>query len=183
LCGAPARFPRKSATSSSSAASAIDAIARVPGARLLLVSRSDAGPFRAHAAAAGVAARVSFLPPTDRIERMYAAADGFVFPTPYDAFGMVIAEAMAMGLPVVTTRRAGASELVEDGVSGVLVDGPGDVEAIAQRVAALVADRDFAGKVGRAARARVATQSWDDVARRTRDEYRRALERPSAVAA
>lgn len=157
------------------AAAAIDAVARVPDARLLLVSRSEAAPFRAHAKAVGMADRTMFLPATDRIDRMYAAADCFVFPTPYDAFGMVIAEAMAMGLPVVTTRRAGAAQLIDDGVTGMLVDGPGDVAALAEHIARLAAARAFGERMGAQARARVERQSWDDVARRTMDVYERAV--------
>lgn len=158
------------------AAAAIDAVARVPGARLLLVSRSDAAPFETHAQAAGVVGRVRFLPATDRIERMYAAADAFIFPTPYDAFGMVIAEAMAMGLPVITTRRAGASELIHEGTSGLLVDAPGDLAGLAAHVARLVDQPAFAERMGAAARERVATHSWDDVARETLAVYARVLD-------
>lgn len=64
------------------------------------------------------APNVRFLPTTACIEKYYAAADLFVFPTTYDAFGMVALEAMAAGLPVFCSDRAGASELIEDGVNG-----------------------------------------------------------------
>ena len=57
-------------------------------------------------------------PATHTVERYYAAADVFVFPTPYDAFGMVLTEAMACGLPVITTTAAGAAELVAHGQIG-----------------------------------------------------------------
>ena len=86
---------------------AISALARTAAPELVLVSRSDPARWRQQAAALGLERRVHFLPPTDRIEETYTLADAFLFPTPYDAFGMVIAEAMASGLPVVTTRRAG----------------------------------------------------------------------------
>jgi UDP-glucose:(heptosyl)LPS alpha-1,3-glucosyltransferase len=64
------------------------------------------------------APNVRFLPPLASIEKYYAAADAFVFPTTYDAFGMVALEAMASGLPVFCTDRAGAAELIENGVDG-----------------------------------------------------------------
>ena len=50
-----------------------------------------------------------------------------MLPTPYDAFGMVITEAMACGLPVITTPFAGAAELLADGVHGRLVNSPTDI--------------------------------------------------------
>lgn len=164
------------------AAAAIDAVARVPELQLLLVSRSDTTPFREHARRRGVQERVRFLPATPHIERMYAAADAFVFPTPYDAFGMVIAEAMAMGLPVVTTRRAGASELVDDGVTGLLVDDAGDVEGLARHLAALARDPERRRLIGEAARARMERHSWDEVARRTMAVYERTVRERSAAA-
>ena len=61
---------------------------------------------------------VQILPPTSELERYYAAADAFVFPTTYDAFGMVVLEAMASGLPVFSSDRAGAAELIDSGRDG-----------------------------------------------------------------
>lgn len=55
---------------------------------------------------------VKIVPATKQITHYYAAADALVFPTTYDAFGMVVLEAMAAGLPVFTSDRAGAAELV-----------------------------------------------------------------------
>ncbi|MBA3806556.1 MAG: glycosyltransferase family 4 protein, partial [Acidobacteria bacterium] len=65
-------------------------------------------------------ANVRLIPPTSEIERYYAAADAFVFPTTYDAFGMVVLEAMASGLPVFSSDRAGAAELIESGKDGLV---------------------------------------------------------------
>lgn len=55
---------------------------------------------------------VRILPATLQLERYYAAADAFIFPTTYDAFGMVLLEAMAAGLPVFSSDQAGAAELI-----------------------------------------------------------------------
>jgi glycosyltransferase involved in cell wall biosynthesis len=62
--------------------------------------------------------------------KAFAAADLLLFPSWHDAFGFVILEAMACGLPVITTPYAGASEIIEDGVSGFIVDPeePGEVD-------------------------------------------------------
>lgn len=162
---------------------AIEAVARTADVHLVVVSRSEPEAYRAYATELGIGARVHFEPPTTRIERYYAAADAFLFPTPYDAFGMVISEAMASGLPVVTTRRAGAAELITDGVDGFLVDRPEEVDAMAARLAALAGSRPLRERVGTAARARCERQGWDEVARRTLEVYRRAhAERTGATA-
>ena len=87
----------------------IDAASRVPHVTVLLVSRADPSPLLSRAAQLGCANRVIAAGLTREIERAYAAADTFVLPTPYDAYGMVITEAMACGLPVVTTRSRGSS--------------------------------------------------------------------------
>lgn len=58
------------------------------------------------------APNVHMLPATTHLNRYYATADAFIFPTNYDAFGMVILEAMASGLPVFTSDCAGAAELI-----------------------------------------------------------------------
>ena len=84
--------------------------------------------------------------------QLYAAADALVHLTWHDSFGFVILEAMACGLPVITTPWAGASELVEPGVSGLVVD---PAEAHEVRNALLQMGRDTtAERFGTAAAAR-----------------------------
>jgi len=61
---------------------------------------------------------LQILPATSELQRYYAVADAFVFPTMYDAFGMVVLEAMAAGLPVFTSDCAGAAELIQSGKDG-----------------------------------------------------------------
>ena len=119
---------------------AIRALASVPGAHLLGVSRSHQEPYREIAAACGVSDRVTLLPPTNQVERYYGAADALVLPTPYDAFGMVLTEAMACGLPVITTPMAGAAELLTDGVHGFLVASPTDTDGLAAAMRTLADD-------------------------------------------
>ncbi len=64
----------------------------------------------------------------------YQRAAVLVFPTLYDGFGSVVAEALAHGLPVITTRNAGAAELITEGANGFLVP-PGDAQALTERLA------------------------------------------------
>ncbi|NOT55741.1 MAG: glycosyltransferase family 4 protein [Deltaproteobacteria bacterium] len=64
----------------------------------------------------------------------YQRAAVLVFPTLYDGFGSVVAEALAHGLPVITTRNAGAAELITEGINGFLVPA-GDPQALSERLA------------------------------------------------
>jgi glycosyltransferase involved in cell wall biosynthesis len=85
--------------------------------------------------------------------QLYAAADALVHLTWHDSFGFVVLEAMACGLPVITTPWAGASELVEPGVSGFIVDParPSDVrDALLQMTREATADRFGAAAAARA---------------------------------
>jgi len=76
--------------------------------------------------------RVKFLGPLagDRMRAMFGAADAFVLPTLYDPFSNACIEALAAGLPVITTTANGFTEIIERGVEGEVVE-PGDSKAIA----------------------------------------------------
>src|SRR5439155_21190990 len=106
----------------------------------------------------------------DTIEAYYAAAVALGFPTPSDAFGMGIAEAMACGLAVVTTRSAGAAELVTDGEDGFLLDAAVDHDAIAGRMRQLL-EAGIRDRMGVAAHRSMARQTSDAVAEKTLKLY------------
>lgn len=92
---------------------------------------------RRHVRAAGrqgIAKAVTFAGPVPDTMPFYAAADVYVHPTYYDSFGLVILEAAASGLPVVTSRFAGAAELLTDGVDGFVLPDPADVTELVSRV-------------------------------------------------
>jgi UDP-glucose:(heptosyl)LPS alpha-1,3-glucosyltransferase len=154
---------------------AVRAVAKVPGVTLVALSKSDPAPYVALAADLGVADRVRFVPPTEHVERYYAAADLFVFPSFYDAFGLVLTEAMATGLSVVASRAAGASELVEHGVSGFVTDHPWDPDPIAGHLAALRDDPGRRERMGAAARAAVEAYTWDRTAAETMAVFREVV--------
>jgi UDP-glucose:(heptosyl)LPS alpha-1,3-glucosyltransferase len=92
-----------------------------PAARLLVIGRGDVSRYRALARELGIADGVVWLGVRPDIERWYAAADVLVLPTRYEPFGNVHLEALATGLPVVTSRVAGGAEVVE-GRCGAAVD-------------------------------------------------------------
>jgi glycosyltransferase involved in cell wall biosynthesis len=104
---------------------AVDAVTRTPGWELVVAGDGDPAP---HARDG-----VHFLGRVDDMPPVYAGADAFVFPTAYEAFPLVVLEAAASGLPVVSGRVNGVVDLIEDGVSGFLVERDG--RAIADRLA------------------------------------------------
>jgi UDP-glucose:(heptosyl)LPS alpha-1,3-glucosyltransferase len=104
---------------------------------------------------------VHILPATSNLARYYAGADAFVFPTTYDAFGMVVLEAMAAGLPVFSSDRAGAAELITSGKDGFVIPLDYWVETT---VAGLRA-RDSLRTIGREAAKTARGHDWSTIAR------------------
>jgi UDP-glucose:(heptosyl)LPS alpha-1,3-glucosyltransferase len=147
------------------------AAAAPPTAWLLVVGRGEYETFQAHAARLGVADRLLFTGFVPDTRPYFAAADAFVFPTRYEPFGIVVTEAMAAGLPVITTRVAGAAEVIADGVDGLLVDDATDVAAFARALGEVLGDAQRAEALGRAARAKAATVSWERIAVETEAIY------------
>jgi UDP-glucose:(heptosyl)LPS alpha-1,3-glucosyltransferase len=109
------------------------AIARLrePDVQLLVVGRVSPAGYAGELDRLGLTPRVRFLGPSSDIGYFHAAADVFALPTRYEPWGLVIVEALASGLPVVTTRLAGAAAAVEEGKTGWLLDDPDDVEGTA----------------------------------------------------
>ena len=126
---------------------------RVPDDVWALVVGHDlhAETYRALADRLGIAHRVRFPGAMAEPERGYAAADAFVLPTIYEPFSNACLEALASGLPVITTRTNGVSEIVTGGLRELVLDEPGDEAALASRIAAL-RERDLREALGREAR-------------------------------
>jgi UDP-glucose:(heptosyl)LPS alpha-1,3-glucosyltransferase len=100
-----------------------------PNARLLVVGYdSGAGRFEQRARELGVAAATRFLGGRRDAEACYGAADLYVLPTRYDPFANSTLEALASGLPVITTSTNGASELLEEGEHGSVLRDAGNVQ-------------------------------------------------------
>lgn len=153
------------------ARAAIQATAKTPGVTLLLLTGSDPTPYRALAEREKVADRLIFHPHSKRVEVFFAAADAFVFPTVYDPYGLVISEAMASGLPVITSRAAGAAELITPGEDGLLTERPWDIDGIASHLASLRDDPGLRSQLGTAARAKIVPFTWDRTAAETLASY------------
>src|SRR5213075_2408334 len=98
--------------------------------RLLVAGRGNAALYKTRRMRFWREEPVQFLGEVADMLRVYAAADIFILPTIYDPFSNACLEALACGLPVITTRSNGFSEIIEDGVHGSIVDHAGDLLAL-----------------------------------------------------
>lgn len=130
---------------------------------LLVVGRVSPAPYQAEIDGLGLRERVRFVGSTDDAGRYYAAADVFALPTVYEAWGLVIVEALACGLPVLTSRLAGAAVAVNDGTTGLLLDDPRSISEVAAKLAILLEGR-HAGPEQTAGT--VAQYAWSQVLRK-----------------
>ena len=112
---------------------AIEAVAKVTDPRLVLlvVGKPDPREYRDLAAQLGVADRVVFAGATADAYAFYQAADFFVLPTYHDPCSLVVLEALAMGLPTITTTLNGAHEIMVEGTHGFVLTDPADATALA----------------------------------------------------
>ena len=110
------------------------------------------------------------------LARALASADLFLNPSVTEAFGNVTLEAMACGLPVVAAAATGATNLVQDGVTGLLVD-PTDRGAFVEAIATYAAEPAMRIAHGAAGLAFAETQDWDRINAAVVEVYGRAIER------
>ena len=154
-----------------------------PRIHLLAVGKGNLEQYQTLAKQAGISQQVTFAGPARDIEQVFGVADMFVFQTYYEPFGMVITEAMASGLPVITSRSAGASEMISEGESGLLLDNPGDPHELSQKIKILLTDEANRKQIGKSARAAASIYNWSHVAEDTLQLYYRSLghEQPVSV--
>jgi UDP-glucose:(heptosyl)LPS alpha-1,3-glucosyltransferase len=114
----------------------IEAIAQLKELPLALVvaGKDDSAPYQNRIRELGLEGKVMFCPPRADVQRYYAAADVYVGPSLEDTFAQPPAEAMACGLPVITTATNGTAEIMTDGVDGLILQDPSDVAGLANRI-------------------------------------------------
>ena len=132
--------------------------------KLLVMGRDNKEPYIRLAEKLGVSNRIVFGGFTPDINQYFSAADMFVFPTLYEPFGLVILEAMASGLPVVVSSEAGASELIEDGKDGLLLDNPASPKEIAEKVNYIIKNKKLMNKISKNAEKLAENYNWNIVA-------------------
>ncbi len=155
---------------------------REPGAALVLVG-ADGGVATSVDARArelgisGSVRRLGFLASEGELAAAYREARVAVLPSDYEAFGLVLLEALAQGTPVVASRVGGIPEVVEDGRSGLLVP-PGDTAALRDALERVWADPELARRLGDTGRREVVPRySWEALADRLSEVYREVAPR------
>ncbi|HUJ78790.1 MAG TPA: glycosyltransferase [Nitrospiria bacterium] len=131
-----------------------------PRTWLVVVGKDKPARFQAIARREGIERRIIFAGSAEKIEEFYAMADALVFPTRFDPFPLVCLEAMACGLPVITTRVNGAADIIRDGKNGYVIGEPQDLEALTDRICRLL-DPGHRLALGRAAAATARLYTWD----------------------
>lgn len=112
-------------------------VRRLPGSdlRLLVAGRGRPGRYRSLLARLGITDRVIFGGALPSLEHVYGASDIYVHPTFYDSCSLTVLEALASGLPVVTTRFNGAADAITSPDGGTVIDDPADAQALADAIA------------------------------------------------
>ena len=136
---------------------------------LLVAGRVKPDSYAAELRRLNLSHRVQFVGSSNDVARYYAAADVFALPTQYEAWGLVIVEALACGLPVLTSRLAGASVAVGEGQTGVLIDNPNSVPEIAAGLQRLLNTKHVSAQDTSHS---VEAYSWPQVLRRYEDILR-----------
>lgn len=141
----------------------IQAASKLPGnVKLLVIGRTT------HAWQAEP--RIIWAGQSDSMDRCYAAADIFALPTRYDPFANSTMEALASGLPVVTTTSNGVSEILQDTENGFII-GSNDPDALAEKLQALIDDPCLRERIGSAGRTTVKPYTWEETTRKTMAVY------------
>jgi glycosyltransferase involved in cell wall biosynthesis len=141
------------------------ALRSVPVLHLAVAGRHERTSYPDQARALGVEKRVHFLGFQKDMAALMRSADLFVFPSRYETCGLVLLEALASGIPVVTARSVGGAELIGDDV-GVVLEDSEDPAVLASALSALVDNASRRSDMARSARALAEQHSWASMARR-----------------
>jgi UDP-glucose:(heptosyl)LPS alpha-1,3-glucosyltransferase len=139
------------------------AMAAVPDVPLCLLAAGEdaAEPFREMAKRLGVDERCRWENARPDVSDLYAAADVYVSPSGEDSFGLPVAEAMACGLPAITSVFAGVSALIHDEVDGFVLRDPRDAHALARLFQRLHDDEALRSRIGAAGAKVMQDWTWD----------------------
>ena len=154
-------------------------VSRNPGARLVVAGGGALlEPLRGRVSRLGLDGHVVFtgyVPENDKVDH-FNLADVFLFPSAMEGFGLSVAEAMSVGLPVVTSDRGSLPELVVEGQGGFLCP-PEQADAFAERLLQLLGDAALREKFGWANRERVDRLfRWSRCVDETRKVYQDTIE-------
>ena len=157
----------------------LEAMARLKelSLKLMVVGRDDRVPFEEAIKRLGLKDRVCFLLPSPDVMQFYAAADLYVGPSLQDSFALPPSEAMACGLPVITSVANGGAEIMTDGVDGLILQNPRDAKELARLIQCVVQDRELRLRLGRNALATARRYSWEQSTEEMRHLFQDAIGR------
>ncbi|TWT97963.1 D-inositol 3-phosphate glycosyltransferase [Botrimarina colliarenosi] len=140
------------------------ALPRLPE-RVVLVAAGgyEGGPYPRAIESAGLGGRVRLLGMRDDLRRLYAGADVFALLSHYEPFGLVVTEAMAAGVPVVTALTVGAASAVAAGEAGVVIDDPHDEAALASAMNRLLDEPEALRQMSHSALSAARELSWERI--------------------
>jgi glycosyltransferase involved in cell wall biosynthesis len=144
---------------------------------LLVAGKDDATPYQKQIGESGLEGMVRFLPSRADVEWYYAAADAYVGPSLEDTFAQPPAEAMACGLPVITSVTNGTAEIMTDGVDGLIVRDPTNAEELAAKIRLLLGDSELCMRLGENAARTAQRYTWDRNGEQIRTIFEEALRR------
>ncbi|AFZ13617.1 glycosyl transferase group 1 [Crinalium epipsammum PCC 9333] len=137
----------------------LHALVYEPELHLAVVGSIEGSPYPNLVAQLGLTDRVHFMGYRRDLPEIMRALDLFVFPSRYEPFGMVVSEAMAAGLPVITSGTTGAAEIVTP-ESGVVLSDSEDIQGLAEALTKLGSDRELRRQMGIVGRAIAEQHSW-----------------------
>lgn len=144
---------------------------------LLVAGSDDRRPYQEKIKHLRLGERVRFLSPSADVMTFYAAADVYAGPSVYDTFGMPVVEAMACGLPTITSATTGAAEFITNDVDGIVLDDAKNHEELARTIRRLFARGDLRWQLGERAAQKAKELSWEQNAQKTHELLQEALER------
>ncbi len=145
----------------------------------VVVGEDDAAPYQSVILRHRIESQVAFLPPRPDVEFYYAAADACVAPSLEDAFALPPLEAMACGLPVIVSRQAGVSEIITDGVDGLILEDPSDSGKLANLIRRIYEDEALRQRLGKNAIQTARQYTWQRNAAEMREVFEQILSRRS----
>ena len=160
----------------------INAVAALPEfpLRVLVAGRDNRAPFLAHIRSLNQEGRVLFAESSADVMQFYAAADVYAGPSLHDSFALPPIEAMASGLPVITSVNNGGSQIITEGVDGFILNNPGDSAALAPLVRRLYQHPDLCRGVGENAARTALSYTWERTASETWEFLKQASARKSS---
>jgi glycosyltransferase involved in cell wall biosynthesis len=128
--------------------------------KLIIVGNDERAPYERDIRHFEMSHRVIFLAPSPDVLQFYAAADAYVGPSLEDAYGLPVLEAMACGLPVLASSRAGVSDIIDDGINGIILRDPRNIQEITSALRNLITEPDLSRQLGDNAAHTAQNHTW-----------------------